>query len=200
MQWMAFFMPAYAIARSFCLTILFSFGISLHAHATEFSIHHADITKVGNGYVLNAQINYPLTARVKEALLNGVPITFKQELELIDALPLLGDFWQWETMLWQATIRYELRYHALAQQYVLLSLDTHEKQNFPSLQGALSALGTIQNLTLPPEHIDDTDGLILRLRSGLDLHALPTPMRPGALISDKWQLTSSWLEATWPSR
>jgi hypothetical protein len=66
------------------------------------------------------------------------------------------------------------------------------------VEGALAAVGHIENLSLPPEHTTKTGNLILRIRSGLDLYALPTPMRPGALISSKWQLTSPWVEAVWP--
>lgn len=182
------------LLKSVTLVLLFSFS----ANATIFSVNNPKVHQIGNGYVVSAQIDYPLTARVIEALENGVPITFLQDLELNESFPVLGDFWQWETTLWQTTLRYELRYHALSEQYVIVSLDTGHQQNFPSLEGALIALGQITDLTVPPEYTDDTKRLILRIRSGLDLYALPTPMRPGALISGKWQLTSPWVQAVWP--
>ncbi|GAB4297524.1 MAG: hypothetical protein Kow0083_10220 [Methylophaga sp.] len=177
--------------------ILLCHGSIAHA-TTVFSVNNPRIDQIGNGYVLNAQIDYPLTPRVIEALHNGVPITFFQELKLIESLPVLGRFWQWETTLWQARLHYELRYHALSEQYVLKSLETDDQQNFPRLEGALKALGTIQNLSLPPEYTQQVDHLLLLIRSGLDLSALPTPMRPGAMISSKWQLTSPWVRAVWP--
>ncbi|MBE9533007.1 MAG: DUF4390 domain-containing protein, partial [Proteobacteria bacterium] len=51
---------------------------------------------------------------------------------------------------------------------------------------------------LPPEHLEDINNLTLQISSELDLYALPTPMRPGALLSSKWQLSSPWKEAVWP--
>jgi len=193
---MAFFMPVFVtVSKNIFFLGLLLFSIS--SSAAKFSVDNATISKIGNGYVLNADINYAFTPRVKEAIANGVPIVIVQELEIIHALPLLGDYWQWKTTLWSSSLRYELRYHALTNQYVVNDLDTEHHRNFISLESALNALGSINALSLPPEHLTDTDNLRVYLRSGLDLLALPTPMRPGALISNKWQLSSPWTEAIW---
>ena len=197
MNLMAFTMPAFNIVnRFFIFTLLLL--LSTASLAVNFDVHYAQIEKIGNGYILNAKIKYLLTLRVNEALDNGVPITFRQDIELIHNIPVLGQFWQWKKTLWNTTLRYELRYHALSKQYVMQSLDTKYQRNFPSLDSALNALGSINMLNLPPEHLDDIDGLTLQVRSELDLYALPTPMRPGALLSNKWQLSSPWKEAVWP--
>lgn len=174
------------------------FALPLTAQA-QFTIEQAKVYQIGNGYTLNASISYPLTPRVQEALENGVPITFFQEIQLIERTPLLWDWWQWDETIWSAEIRYELRYHDLSQQYMLYSPETDNHRNFTTLASALNAMGNITNLTLPPALTNVTDDRILRLRSGIDLTALPSPMRPGAMISSKWDLTSPWLEALWPS-
>jgi len=158
----------------------------------------AQIDKIGNDYVLNATINYSLSPEVKEAIEHGVPIVFLQQFELIENTNILGRFWQWQETLWSTELRYELRYHALSQQFILQSIDTGHRRNFLSLDSAVQMIGDIDALSLPSEYLDDTDDLILQLRSGLDLHALPTPLRPGAVISNNWQLTSSWVIAPWP--
>lgn len=191
-------MPASVIAKIYGFLALLFFLSSVNAvRATTFDIPSAHITRIGNGHVLNATINYPLTPRVIEALDNGIPIVFFQEFKLLDITPLLGEYWQWEQTLWRTKIRYELRYHALAQQYVLQDLATGKERHFPSLEGTLHALGKIQNFTLPPEHMAVSNDLTFLLRSGIDLYALPTPMRPGAIISSKWHLTSPWTPAQW---
>jgi len=190
-------MPASAIVKLMVTSLLLAL-LSTPVLADNFSVQSATVSKIGNGYVVNAEMLYPLSPRIIEAIENSVPITFLQQLELINTFPILGKYWQWQETFWSTELRYELRFHALTQQYVLLSLDTLHRRNFPTLESALQALGQIQNLSLPPEHLSEPEGLILNLRTGLDLHALPTPMRPGALISSKWQLTSPWVEATWP--
>ncbi len=171
--------------------------ISTAVSAESFTIESAQVSPIGNGFVLNAKIKYPLTPRIKEAIDNGVPIIFIQQFEIIESLPLLGKYWQWSETLWASDIRYQLRYHALTELYILVDMDTRHQRNYSSLSVALDALGTVKQLGLPPEHLTDTDNLILQVRSGLDLNALPTPMRPGALISSKWQLTSPWVAAEW---
>lgn len=195
---MVFIMPASLNAKHYILLLLLTLGSTASLAVENFRVSTAKVSKVGNGFTLNAQIEYPLTARVIEALDHGVPITFQQQLRLIRAIPILGKYWQWQSTRWQTTLSYQLRYHPLSKQYVLLTLDTRKQRNFPSLETALFELGKIQNFNLPPEHLRDTLVTQLQLRSGLDLHALPTPMRPGALISSKWQLTSPWVTAEWP--
>ncbi|PHS71600.1 MAG: hypothetical protein COB23_01120 [Methylophaga sp.] len=194
---MVFIMPASVIVKLFYSLGWLILLISPLVHAGNFTITSAQVNKIGNGYVLNANINYPLTPRVIEAIENGVPITFVQQLELVHEIPILGKYWHWKQTQWSTELRYELRYHALAQQYVLLSSGTHNRRNFTTLNDALRALGLIVNLALPPEHLSDLDNLKLYLRTELDIHALPTPMRPGALLSSKWQLASPWVNIKW---
>lgn len=190
-------MPVCASAKKLLASMLLLLLFHSSANAAIFSVNYPRVHKIGNAYVLNAQIDYPLTPRVIEALENGVPVTFFQEFELIESIPLLGNFWKWETLLWQTTLNYELSYHALSEKYLLISLDTDDQRSFTSLESALSTLGKIVNLSLPPKYTNTGKQLVLRIRSGLDLHALPTPMRPGALLSSKWQLTSPWVNAVW---
>lgn len=196
---MVFIMPVSIIVkRSWQLIVLLILGASpAYAYADGFSVDSARVTKIGNGYVLDAQFSYPLTERVKEAIANSVPIVFSQQLKLVRQTPLLGKYWIWEQTPWLTEIRYEIRYHALSQQFVVQNLGTQHRNNYPSLENALHDLGKINALSLPPEHIVKTDGLSLHLRSELDLYALPTPMRPGALISKKWQLASPWVSVQW---
>ena len=195
---MVFIMPASATAKHYWSIVLLLFFSSIcTVHASTFSITSAHVTQIGNGHVLNASIESPLSPRIVEAIDNGVPVIFLQEFKLIDRTPLLGIYWQWEETLWTTVIRHELRYHALSQQYILRDIGTDQQRPFSDINDALHALGKVRNLTLPPEHLTDTNHLILLLRSGIDLYALPTPMRPGALISSKWQLTSPWTPAQW---
>jgi len=188
-------MHAFAIANH----SLISLGLLLLSHtaqgAEHISVPYAQITKTGTVYNLNATIYYPLSPRIVEAIDHGVPITFYQEFQLLEPFSM---YWLWQQKLWSRTARYQLRYHALSKQYILLSLGTLQRRSFPSLDTALDDLGEIKDLNLPPKHLINTSNLTLQLRSGVDIRALPSPMRPGALISDKWQIKSPWVNATWP--
>ena len=195
---MASFMPVYAIVKKSIAAFLLLFCLNSQA-AEHFYIDNASISKRGNGYSLNATIHYPLSPRVIEALENGVPITFLQHFRLSEPFPVIGAYlpWDWRETHWSTVISYQLRYHALSEQYILLAMDTDKRRNFPSLNSALDTLGKIEQLTLPPKHDINPDTTLLEIQSELDIHALPTPMRPGALISDKWQIASPWVTASW---
>ncbi len=191
-------MPVCSAAKRL-MQVLCWLALPLTAQATQFTINQAQVFPIGNGYTLNAEISYPLTPRVREALENGVPIIFFQQIQLLDRTPILWDWWQWDEIIWSTEIRYELRYHDLSKQYMLHSLNAENHRNFTTLESALNAMGDIANFILPPAFTKTTDSKVLRLRSGIDLAALPSPMRPGAMISSKWDLTSAWFEALWPS-
>lgn len=192
---MGFTMRAFVVVNSL-LFALFLFPSSVFAQS--FSIDSAIVKKVGNGYKLDASLSYTLTPRVIEALENGVPITFYQTFELTEPMAVIGSYLDWRSTLWQTKLRFELRYHALTEQYVLLNLETQHRQSFTSLYSALTALGKVNDFILPPEYLVEAgDEVQLSLKTGLDLHALPTPMRPGAIISTKWQLDSEWVNAEW---
>lgn len=192
-------MPAYVTVKRLLTSIVFVFVSAQVAQAEVFRVDDAHTSPAGNGYLLNANISYPLNPRVKEALYNGVPITFVQEIQLIRIYPVLGDWWQWHSTLWSTELRYILRYHDLSQQYLLHSMETKTHRNFPTMESALSSMGEIDDFSLPPQHTLDTQNLILRISSKIDLNALPSPMRPGAFLSSKWDLASDWYEVAWPS-
>ena len=174
---MVFTMPVCVIAKTTLLPMCL-LGFSLVSQAAELiSIPHAKVTKTGNGYTLNAIIHYPLSPRIIEAIDHGVPITFKQEFQLTDTLPLIGQYWQWQRTLWSSTVPYQLRYHALSKQYLLIALDASKQRSFPTLDATLTALGKVEQFNLPPEHLADLSNLTLQIRSGVDIHDLPTPMR-----------------------
>lgn len=192
-------MPAYVTVKRLLAFFLLLFVSVQTVQADTFYIEQARTSPAGNGYLLNASISYPLNARVKEALYNGVPITFVQEIQLIRSYPVLGEWWQWQSNIWSTEIRYVLRYHDLSQQYLLHSMDTKTHRNFTTMESALSGMGEIKDFSLPPQHTLDTRDLTLRIRSQIDLNALPSPMRPGAFLSNKWDLASEWYEVAWPS-
>jgi len=132
-------MPASSTVKIFQQLVFWLLLISSAASAETFRIESAQVSPIGNGHVLKAKIEYPLTLRVREALSNGVPITFYQQFKLISSIPLLGKYWQWEESLWTTEIRYKLRYHALTEQYILVALDTRHHRSFSSLDAALNA-------------------------------------------------------------
>lgn len=153
----------------------------------NISIHDAQFARQGQSYVLNADIGYHLTPAVTEALANGVPITLAVQTRIIHSRRLLWD----ETVL-QYRQNYRLLYHSLAGVY-LIETDNGDRRNFPTLDAAVEALGTLRGLAILP-----VDRLMLgvtykaRLKAWLDVEALPLPLRALAYLHPQWKLESPW--------
>ncbi len=160
-------------------------------------INSAEIYRIKQGYLLDAEINYQLNPRVKEAIANGISVTFINTIELRQKHTFLEGLLSWTTTRWQTELRHEIRYLALSQQFTLRDLNQLKQSNFISLQAALSAMGSLDSFKLPILPDADIQHLSVRLRSSIDLLALPAPMQPGAFVSAKWHLTSPWREAEW---
>ena len=90
---MDFIMPVYVINKVLRQLGLWLLLLSSAVYAESFTVESAQITSIGKGYTLTAKIKYPLTLRVIEALDNGIPITFKQQFELVGSDSLLGKYW-----------------------------------------------------------------------------------------------------------
>ena len=194
MTLMVSIMPAFAATKlAFCLMLLAAMPVR-----AEFVINSAEIYLIKQGYLLDADINYQLNPRIIEAIDNGIPIVFLNTIEIQQKRQLLKGLLPWTSTYWKIELRYEIRYLALLQQFTLRDLNqASDQESFVSLNAALTAMGSLDSFPLPLLPTEDISNLNLRLRSSIDLRALPAPMQPGALISTKWHLTSAWVDAIW---
>ena len=141
-------------------------------------------------YYLSASIGYSFSPQMLEALRKGVPLTVELQIEVRRA----------RSYIWDETVaglqqRYRLSYHALTRQYMIRNLNSGSQHTFPSLEAALSVLGTVVDLPLLDSNLLERDEVYLgRLRAQLDVDELPVPLRVLALILPEWRLSSEWYE------
>jgi hypothetical protein len=140
-------------------------------------------------YQLEADIRYQFSDPIHEALANGVPITINLQIEIE----------QRRDYVWNKTVaslqqHYTMRYHALSEQYIIRNLNSGSQQNFRSLNSALLTMGEIRALPLLDQSLlTDAEAVYqVRLRSEIDINALPAPLRPKAWLSYEWKLSSEW--------
>ncbi|WP_126457048.1 DUF4390 domain-containing protein [Sulfuriflexus mobilis] len=172
---------------SLCLGIL---GLSAVAvQAAEFTVRDARTHQVDGVYQLEADIRYQFSDPVHEALANGVPITIRLQVEIE----------QRRNYLWNKSITslqqvYTLEYHALSEQYLVRNVSRGQQQNFRSLNTALLTMGEIRALPILDERLltGKPSTYQVRLRSEIDLNALPAPLRPVAWLSSDWKIRSEW--------
>ena len=190
------FMLTQSLRRGLFLGLLLGLLFPSIAQA-KFMINSAEVYRIKQGYLLDADIDYQLNPRVEEAIANGIPLIFINTLELRQTYFFLKGLISWARIRWQTELRYEIRYLALSQKFILRDLNQLKQRSFSSLHAALEAMGSLDSFKLPILPVEDVANLTLRMRSSIDLQALPAPMQPGAFISREWHLTSPWAAAAW---
>jgi len=156
--------------------------------SSEFFIKNASFSLHNKVYYMNARIDYNLNDKVLEILHKGVPVTIMLEIEIIRSRDYL-----WDETISELEQRYVLEYHALTKQYIVHNLNSGARHSLPSLDVALSVLGTIVDLPILDKNLLEPDQQYTgRVRAVLDIDALPVPLRLLAYLSSGWSLNSAW--------
>jgi hypothetical protein len=143
-------------------------------------------------YLLDADIEFRFSEASLEALQNGIPLVLEVEIKV----ERLRD-WLWPESVASLSQRHRLQYHALSDRYVVHNLNTDQRQSFARLENALRTLGTLREFPMLDRRLLEDDARYrVKLRAGLVVEELPTPIRLWAYASEQWRLGSDWY--TWP--
>lgn len=156
------------------------------AARAQFVVDHVDARKENDSIRVKVDLDLSLTDAADQALSHGVPLIVVNEIEL------LRNGWLWDRVEQRVSQRHRLRYYALSGQYVLDS-DTSSLDAFRTVNDALK---TISSATAQFRVPARSEGYTVAVRSRIDINALPAPLRPTALFSPEWQLSSDWTQ--WP--
>ncbi len=171
------------------LVLLFALGGGALAD-DAFSVRDVHTSVEHQVYRLDADIDYALTVDALDALQNGVPLSLKVFIEVYRRRS-----WWWDKQVASLVQRYRLRYHALAEKYLVQNLNSGAQETYGSLAAALRALGTIRDLPIIDQNLlNPHDRYWGRMRVELDIESLPAPLRPLAYLSSQWRLGSEWYE------
>jgi hypothetical protein len=163
-----------------------------NVRANEFMIEHAETRLENSVYRLSTAIDYHLSSKVLEALNNGLPLTFVLEINVVRQRDYI-----WDENVASLEQRYELQYHALTKQYLVKNLNSGSVRGLPTLEVALSVLGTVIDLPiLDKKLLQPDEHYLVNMRAALDIEALPVPVRALAYFSSDWRLDSDWY--SWP--
>lgn len=157
----------------------------------EFHISDAHAWASGNERLLDAQFLIRLSAGAREALENGVPLTFELQVQLVRKHD-----WLWDSVVIEHVQVRRLEYHALSRSYQVRDMNTGRQGNYSRLDDALQAAGTIEKLLLYGKPLNASRGYEVRLRGSLDIESLPTPVRLLAYVSSDWDMKGDWY--AWP--
>ena len=152
------------------------------------TLPQAIVRAPGDVYLLDAVARIELATPVRNALNSGVPLTFEWQVEIGRA----RDWW-FEAAVATLSQRFTVEYHALSAQYLVTNRNTGKRRSFARLRVALDFIGTLIGYPL-------IDRVLLErpsrhtgyVRLHLVHDELPLPLRPEALFSSAWDLTSEW--------
>lgn len=170
-----------------CLTLLLMAGLHAgQAAAERIGVQGARLEMQEGHWVVNAQFDLDLTARLEEAVSRGLPLYFLVEFELTRPR------WYWfDEKAISSALRYRLSYNALTRQY-RLSTGTLQ-QGFPTLQDAIGVMTSVRNWRVAEsDAIKAGETYFAALRMRLDVSQLPKPFQINAITDREWTMASDW--------
>ncbi|MEF8729127.1 MAG: DUF4390 domain-containing protein [Accumulibacter sp.] len=154
--------------------------------ASDISVRNPVLSPSDEGYLLSADFNINLNARLDDAIARGVTLYFVVDFELTRAR------WYWlDEQVISRSQTFQLSYHALTRQYRLSSGALH--QSFTSLDDAQRILSRLRNwLVLERGAVRFGESYQAAVRMRLDLSQMPKTFQVNALANRDWNLSSEW--------
>lgn len=182
-----------ALACAVLALLLGGFGAGAVARDDgRFEVRYAQ-TRLDDGvYYLDASVDLELSTDAEQALLSGLNLTIRFEVEFLRHLRL----W-WDAEIATLRQRYQIEYHPLTQRYIVRNVNSGDQEEFVTLEGALKIIGRIDNLPLIDRAVlNPNRNYEVRLRALLDTEELPGPLRLIAFWRRDWTIGSEWYR--WP--
>jgi hypothetical protein len=141
-------------------------------------------------FLLYARIEYPEGPALREALRDGITLTF----ELDARVDRDRRFW-FNAGIVDLTLRRELTYHAVSDRYVVRDTKSGDQVSFATLDEALGFLGHVDAWPILVEPQLNGGNYTISVRAGVRRGHLPASMRAILFWTDDWARTSEWY--TW---
>lgn len=152
----------------------------------QFVVDQVDARQVDENIQVRVDLDLSLTDAAEQALAHGVPLIVVHEIALTK------NGWLWSRVEERASERHRLRYHVLSGRYLVDGGD-ELLETFTTVTDALEFInGAAATFNAPARNSAYT----VAVRSRIDINELPAPLRPTALFSPQWQLSSDWSQ--WP--
>ncbi|HAJ92880.1 MAG TPA: hypothetical protein DCO71_09765 [Gammaproteobacteria bacterium] len=174
------------------LALACSFPVQVAASDSGiFQLEDAHTWRTGGNDYLGAQFDIKLSSGAEEAVMNGVPLVFEFQVQVVKT-----HTWIWDTVDIEINLYRQLQFHALSKSYLVKDISTGTQGNYHRLEDALRAAGKIHNLSMSDQALEPELNYEIRLRGSLDIESLPTPVRLIAYVSSAWDMVSKW--HSWP--
>ena len=161
-------------------------ALALPAAAHVIEVRQFSLQPAAEGYLVDADFEFELNARLEEALNNGVALAFVVEFELTRPR------WYWfDEKLASARLEQRLSYNPLLRQYRVSRGPL--QHNYSALADALAGLDQVRGwLALEHDRLSLDTSYVAALRMRLDTGQLPKPFQFTALTDREWNVSSQW--------
>jgi Domain of unknown function (DUF4390) len=178
------------------LILLFSaWAVGVYADALDGVLEvRSAYVNIDNGvFLLHARVEYPVNPAIRDALRDGVTLTFELDTRV-----------ERERRLWfnasvvDLTLRRELMYHAVSDRYVVRDVKTGQQENFPTLEEAVTYLGRIDSWPILVEPQLNGGSYLISVRAGVRRGRLPASLRALFFWTDDFRRVSEWYSWSLP--
>jgi hypothetical protein len=176
-------------ASSLVLLLLGVWGGLVFADALDGVLEvRAAYVDVDKGvFLLHARVEYPISSGIREALRDGVTLTF----DLDTRVERERRFW-FNAAIVNLTLRRELAYHAVSDRYMVRDVRSGDTESFPTLEEALAYLGKVDGWPIIVEPQLDGGSYLVSVRAGVRRGNLPTSLRVLLFWTNDWHRESEW--------
>ena len=142
--------------------------------------------------MLTASVGYPRGELLSASLKDGVTLSFDLECTVSRHRRLWFDA---EAV---SLLRHsELSYQVVTDRYLLRNVDTGTQESFPTLDAALTRVGTVEEWPIAVDsQLSHDEEWQISLRAGVRRGHMPDALRALVFWSDAWHRTSDWYSWT----
>ena len=191
--------PPFRGLRSLALTlsaiVLATWSLFAYAYALDgvLKVHSAYVNVENGTFLLHARVEYPVNPAIRDALRDGVTLTF----DLDTRVDRERRFWLNANIV-ELTLRRELAYHAVSDRYIVRDVRSDDQQSFPTLEEALTYLGKVDDWPMLVEPQLNGGNYVISVRAGVRRGRLPASLRVLMFWANDWHRVSEWYSWSLP--
>jgi len=181
--------PRLLSVLAWLLSVFVAAALPVHADTLDgvLEVRSAYVNVDNEVFLLHARIEYPVNPEIRNALRDGLTLTFDLDTRVDRERRLL-----WDASVVSLTLRRELAYHAISDRYVVRDVRSGDQQSFATLEDALGFLGTVDGWPILVEPQLDEGRYLVSVRAAVRRGRLPSSLRALMFWADDWYRTSDW--------
>jgi hypothetical protein len=183
-----------ALVLALCASVLVRADETVLEDGARFDVRSAFLEPAERVYQLNATLDLAVSRNARQAIREGVPVVIQIDLTVDRKRRYFVD-----ERIASIVQRWQLRYHALSERYIVNNLNSGQQLSYTSLPAALNALSEIRGLPVVDESLLDKDShyeASLRVQTTIE-GGLPGALKAMMFWMD-WKRSTDWYTWTLP--